>query len=705
MVGWEEQIKVRKRAEWNDKYVDYRSLKRKLEKIIDKKGAATVPKLAARGTVDIGAYVGEDGSLSSPLVGGVKEEIQDMIAEFLQDVDEELDRVSKFYDSKATQLERTTQKVAQASTDGAYQLSSGISTADIHQLYNEAQDLTDYVHVNAEALRKIVKKMDKRLNVSEQKSFVKNKLQESALATVTKVAKPCDGERARSCRRKLEGVVSLELLEDLRQKRQQELMVRKNLGHEPNRLRLKPSKVLLSLVVAALAAVAAPKAATLQGHSQEQRCIVLLAFIVTMWVSEAAPYEATALLVPPLGVSLRILDGTVQQQADRLIGAVFTDSLYLVLCGFVISSIFSRCQLDCKAAAFLQRKLGDSPYLFMLAIMFLGVGLSALVSNVTAPIMLLQVLRPSLCDLPSDLAYSKALLLGLAFACNVGGMMTPISSPQNVVSLQTLRSAGGSITWAEWLSMSIPYCTLAVLSAWGIILLVIARPFSADQKLDKIPVVVYEKKDLAMFDAVSLLGASLTLFGFAYAPVADALGGTAMLALTFVAIALGTGSITKETFNGYNWSMLFLIGGGNSLGLVVRESGLLDIITNLAREYFSQNPFTLIAELVAVLVVATTFVSHTVAALVLMPLVVELGSEANITTLSVLVGALGCSTACALPMTSFPNINSLQAVDNNEQHWLGSKHFLMAGIPTTVTFALMLATVGPWLGGFVLAEL
>eukprot|EP00971_Amphidinium_carterae_P317143 6304508-Amphidinium_carterae.1 len=54
------------------------------------------------------------------------------------------------------------------------------------------------------------------------------------------------------------------------------------------------------------------------------------------------------------------------------------------------------------------------------------------------------------------------------------------------------------------------------------------------------------------------------------------------------------------------------------------------------REYFSQNPFTLIAELVAVLVVATTFVSHTVAALVLMPLVVELGSEANITTLSAL---------------------------------------------------------------------
>eukprot|EP00971_Amphidinium_carterae_P070421 1392998-Amphidinium_carterae.1 len=40
------------------------SLVRKLEKIIDKKGAATVPKLAARGTVDIGAYVGALNSQS-----------------------------------------------------------------------------------------------------------------------------------------------------------------------------------------------------------------------------------------------------------------------------------------------------------------------------------------------------------------------------------------------------------------------------------------------------------------------------------------------------------------------------------------------------------------------------------------------------------------------------------------------------------------
>lgn len=102
----------------------------------------------------------------------------------------------------------------------------------------------------------------------------------------------------------------------------------------------------------------------------------------------------------------------------------------------------------------------------MLATMWLGLGLSALVSNVTAPLLLVEVLKPLLRDLPSDSRYSRALLLGLAFSCNVGGMMTPISSPQNVASLEALRQRGGNITWGEWLSLSVPFCVMAVLLCW-----------------------------------------------------------------------------------------------------------------------------------------------------------------------------------------------------------------------------------------------
>merc|ERR1712203_512145 len=96
-------------------------------------------------------------------------------------------------------------------------------------------------------------------------------------------------------------------------------------------------------------------------------------------------------------------------------------------------------------------------------------------------------------------------------------------------------------------------------------------------------------------------------------------------------------------------------------------------------------------------VVATTFVSHTVAALVLMPLVVELGESVGEAGLAVLLGALACSAACALPMTSFPNVNSLLAEDDHGKPWLAVKHYLVAGTPMTLLTAGLLVTLGYWL--------
>lgn len=44
--------------------------------------------------------------------------------------------------------------------------------------------------------------------------------------------------------------------------------------------------------------------------------------------------------------------------------------------------------------------------------------------------------------------FSKALLLGLAYACNYGGMMTPISSMQNVLAVAYLQQV-----------LSVSHCT------------------------------------------------------------------------------------------------------------------------------------------------------------------------------------------------------------------------------------------------------
>src|SRR6266480_1121865 len=76
-------------------------------------------------------------------------------------------------------------------------------------------------------------------------------------------------------------------------------------------------------------------------------------------------------------------------------------------------------------------------------------------------------------NLPSDSNMSKALILGIALASNIGGMASPIASPQNIIALQNMRPEEPS--WGEWFAVSIPVSVISILLIW-LILLVSFKP-------------------------------------------------------------------------------------------------------------------------------------------------------------------------------------------------------------------------------------
>jgi len=74
--------------------------------------------------------------------------------------------------------------------------------------------------------------------------------------------------------------------------------------------------------------------------------------------------------------------------------------------------------------------------------------------------------------LPADSPFGKTLILGIALASNIGGMASPIASPQNVVALQNMHPTP---SWGEWFFVALPVCVLCVLAIW-MILLVVYKP-------------------------------------------------------------------------------------------------------------------------------------------------------------------------------------------------------------------------------------
>lgn len=58
------------------------------------------------------------------------------------------------------------------------------------------------------------------------------------------------------------------------------------------------------------------------------------------------------------------------------------------------------------------------------------------------------------------------LQIGLAFACNFGGMASPIASLQNIVAVATLSKFGIDISFGQWLLVALPLSVIGVVLCW-----------------------------------------------------------------------------------------------------------------------------------------------------------------------------------------------------------------------------------------------
>lgn len=98
--------------------------------------------------------------------------------------------------------------------------------------------------------------------------------------------------------------------------------------------------------------------------------------------------------------------------------------------------------------------------------------------------------------------------------------------------------------------------------------------------------------------------------------------------------------------------------GGIALGKAVLASGLLgDVDDAIEHAVQGLNIWPILAVFAAVALVIATFISHTVASVLLVPIAAQIGGalETPHPRLLILATALVCSAGCALPVSGFPN--------------------------------------------------
>ena len=95
---------------------------------------------------------------------------------------------------------------------------------------------------------------------------------------------------------------------------------------------------------------------------------------------------------------------------------------------------------------------------FMLAAAILSMWISnSATSIMMMPIALSVAAAVQNSDGQTSRPFTLALLLGIAYACSIGGLGTPIGTPTNLIVMGYLSEQNGTeISFMQWMSIGIP---------------------------------------------------------------------------------------------------------------------------------------------------------------------------------------------------------------------------------------------------------
>ncbi|KAL2203652.1 SPX-domain-containing protein [Sarocladium strictum] len=433
---------------------------------------------------------------------------------------------------------------------------------------------------------------------------------------------------------------------------------------------------------------------------EQQNCLAMLVFVSILWATEAIPLFVTSLLIPFLSVVLLVVreedPGKPQKRlgskaaTNAIFAAMWTPVIMLLLGGFTLAAALSKCKIDKRLATLVLSKAGTKPNTVLLANMFVAAFASSLISNVAAPVLCYSIIEPMLRTLPSDSAMSKAVIIGIALASNIGGMLSPIASPQNVVAMGIMKPEP---TWLQWFFIVIPVGVISLLLIWVLLILT----FKPGKGTSISPIRPLKEKFSGLQYFVSIVTITTIALWCASQQLENVFGDMGVIAIIPIVLFFGIGILTKEDFNNFPWTIIILAAGGLSLGKAVRSSGLLHTVAGIVSS--SVDGMSLYGVLVvfsALILVIATFISHTVAALIFLPLVYDVGMAMDQPQPNLLVmsGVLMCSAAMGLPTSGFPNMTAIMKEDAVGQRYLRVKHFISRGVPSSIITLVVVVTLG-----------
>ncbi|OHT02381.1 Sodium:sulfate symporter transmembrane region family protein [Tritrichomonas foetus] len=403
-------------------------------------------------------------------------------------------------------------------------------------------------------------------------------------------------------------------------------------------------------------------------------CLAILVLGGILWGTEIIPSYITAYLMPFLSVWFSI--GYDSQTGQRMtasnlatqIASKFMDPIiFLFLGSLTMSAALTKLQITDRISSFALGRITKRPHIILFTIMILNFTAAAFLSNIASTTLLLTFSLPIIRSLDPDDPFIKALLFGLAWSGNAGGMVTTIASVQNILAIKYINESGAaSISFIEWIAFAGPTAVTILLLDYGFLLFKYrtkVHMINVDTKSGSFGKWTWKH---AFACIVTVLTIALWAMQETFPKFFGHVGITALIpVISFFSVKI----LNSDDFGHLRWSTLSLMGGGIALGEAMRVSGLLNLLSDAissAMGGLSLWVVTFIFLLIEAVLVSV--INHTSAAAILFPVLNTIGQQIGNPTIFLTLSALMIGNAQLFHISSFTTalVSGVQRHKKNE---------------------------------------
>ncbi|MDD7745268.1 MAG: SLC13 family permease [Mitsuokella jalaludinii] len=407
--------------------------------------------------------------------------------------------------------------------------------------------------------------------------------------------------------------------------------------------------------------------------------LIVLGVAAFFFVTELIPLAVTA-----MGASIAL--GLLGVLTPKQVFSGLSNSTVVLFAGmFVIGAAMFQTGLAQRIGITVVHAAGTGEKRLMAAIMIVTIILSSVSSN-TATVACLLPVVVQICAV-ARLAVSPQLM-ALAVAANVGGTITMIGTPPNILMSATLSASGlQPFGFFEFAWIGIP------LSIAGVIyMLTIGRRLCPHEHIDS------NLSDLTSDLPKDTRKMAICATILVLVVIAMALSKTINVPMQTAAVigALAcviTGCLSeKQAYGGIDWTTIFLFAGMLPLAEAMDKTGAGAMIANSVVSIIGSNasPLIIVMALFLLSCGLTQFMSNTAAAALLAPIGISIAQSIGVSPFPVLM-AIGIAASCAFttPVATPPNTLVLAP---------GKFHFMdyvKVGLPLVVVSMIVCTVIIP----------